>query len=264
MTLGLECIKFMLEQDPDNLPIVQRWMDKWFWRGYRLLGLVSMMMDYMLPKKVMSWRNGWEIYFEQNGGALFNDLARYGIRPPKYAEQATAEKDHLSHQLWSLFYQWSWGTGLHAWLPKKEEMDWLSKQYPDTFDKHYRPRFEYWRSLEERGTPFSNTSLGCLCQICQIPMVYTEVSDPTKISYRESEYNGDKYHFCSDGCKDIFDNEPEKYVQAWLPVQQMLQGTMGEDMYAYMHVGRTEGGNFTGSPDQVNWDKWKGIETVAG
>ncbi len=37
MTLGLEAIKFMLEQDPDNVPIVQHWIDKWFWRGYRVL-----------------------------------------------------------------------------------------------------------------------------------------------------------------------------------------------------------------------------------
>ena len=37
MTLGIECIKFMLEQDPDNLPIVQRWIDKWTWRGTRKL-----------------------------------------------------------------------------------------------------------------------------------------------------------------------------------------------------------------------------------
>ena len=37
MTLGLEIIKFILEQDPDNLPIVQAWLDKWFWRGYRVL-----------------------------------------------------------------------------------------------------------------------------------------------------------------------------------------------------------------------------------
>jgi phenol hydroxylase P3 protein len=27
----------MLEQDPDNLPIVQQWIDKWTWRGYRVL-----------------------------------------------------------------------------------------------------------------------------------------------------------------------------------------------------------------------------------
>ena len=83
MTLGLEIIKFILEQDPDNLPIVQAWLDKWFWRGYRVLTLVAMMMDYMLPKRVMSWKEAWEVYAEQNGAALFNDLARYGIRVPK-------------------------------------------------------------------------------------------------------------------------------------------------------------------------------------
>jgi hypothetical protein len=82
MTLGLEIIKFMLEQDEGNVPIVQKWIDKWFWRGYRLLTMVAMMMDYMLPKKIMSWKEAWEIYFEQGGGALFTDLARYGIRRP--------------------------------------------------------------------------------------------------------------------------------------------------------------------------------------
>ena len=75
MTLGLEVIKFILEQHPDNLPIVQRWIDKWFWRGYRLLTLVAMMMDYMLPKRVMSWREAWEMYFEHRLGVkMANDL----------------------------------------------------------------------------------------------------------------------------------------------------------------------------------------------
>ena len=50
MTLGLEVIKFMLEQDEGNVPIVQDWIDKWFWRGYRLTSLVAGMMDYFLPK----------------------------------------------------------------------------------------------------------------------------------------------------------------------------------------------------------------------
>lgn len=52
MTLGLEIIKFLLEQHEDNLPIVQMWIDKWFWRGTRLLSIVAMMMDYMPPNKV--------------------------------------------------------------------------------------------------------------------------------------------------------------------------------------------------------------------
>jgi hypothetical protein len=33
MTLGLEIVKFLLEQHEDNVPIVQEWIDKWFWRG---------------------------------------------------------------------------------------------------------------------------------------------------------------------------------------------------------------------------------------
>jgi indole-3-glycerol phosphate synthase len=28
----------------------------------------------------MSWKEAWETYAEQNGGALFADLARYGVR----------------------------------------------------------------------------------------------------------------------------------------------------------------------------------------
>ena len=96
-SLGVEVVKFILEQDPGNVPIVQKWIDKWFWRGYRLLTLVAMMMDYMLPKRVMSWQEAWEMYFEKNAMALFNDLERYGIRKPKYYEVATKEKDRLSH-----------------------------------------------------------------------------------------------------------------------------------------------------------------------
>lgn len=130
MTLGLEVIKFMLQQHPDNVPIVQRWIDKWFWRGYRLLSLVAMMMDYMLPKRVMSWKEAWEMYFEQNGGALFEDLARYGIRMPKYWEVSVQEKDHLSHQTWATFYNYGHAAAFHTWMPDAEEMAWLAASIP--------------------------------------------------------------------------------------------------------------------------------------
>ncbi len=33
MTLGLEIVKFLLEQHEDNVPIVQEWIDKWFGVG---------------------------------------------------------------------------------------------------------------------------------------------------------------------------------------------------------------------------------------
>jgi phenol hydroxylase P3 protein len=278
MTLGIECIKFMLEQDPANVPIVQGWIDKWFWRGYRLLSIVAMMQDYMLPKRVMSWRESWEMYVEENGEALFRDLARYGIRKPKGWVQACEGKDHISHQTWSVFYNYTGATALHTWIPKEEEMAWLSEKYPETFDKYYRPRWNYWREQAEKGNRFYHKTLPMLCQTCQIPMIFTEEGDATKIAYRESDYKGDKYHCCSDHCKEIFDNEPEKYVQSWLPVHQIYQGNCfkpdvdptkeGFDPllavldYYNMNVGR-DNFDFEGSEDQKNFADWRG-DSVEG
>ena len=273
MTLGIECIKFMLEQDPANVPIVQKWIDKWFWRGYRLLTIVGMMQDYMLPKRVMSWKEAWEMYAEENGGALFRDLARYGIREPKGWKEACAGKDHITHQAWSGFYNYAAAAPFHTWIPKEDELNWLSEKYPDTFDKYYRPRFEHFHEQQQQGKRFYNKTLPMLCTTCQIPMFFTEPGDPTKICYRESDYHGDKYHFCSDGCKEIFDNEPEKYSQAWLPVHQIYQGNCfpeGTDPtvegfdplaavmdYYDLKVGR-DNFDFEGSEDQKNFAAWRG------
>ncbi|AOI62181.1 phenol 2-monooxygenase [Burkholderia territorii] len=276
MTLGIECIKFMLEQDPDNVPIVQRWIDKWFWRGYRLLTLVAMMMDYMQPKRVMSWRESWEMYAEQNGGALFKDLARYGIREPKGWQDACEGKDHISHQAWSTFYGFNAASAFHTWVPTEEEMAWLSAKYPDSFDRYYRPRFDYWGEQANAGNRFYMKTLPMLCQTCQIPMLFTEPGNPTKIGARESNYLGNKFHFCSDHCKEIFDHEPQKYVQAWLPVHQIHQGNCfpsdadpgaeGFDPlaavldYYEVQMGR-DNLDFDGSEDQRNFATWRGQAT---
>jgi phenol hydroxylase P3 protein len=261
MTLGIEVIKFLLEQHPDNLPIVQKWVDKWFWRGHRVLGLVAMMMDYMLPKKVMSWKEAWEIYFTEAGGSLFTDLARYGLRVPKYADVATEEAEHISHQNWAIFYQYTHAAGFHTWMPDAEHLDWLSAKYPNTFDKYYRPRWELWAKMEKEGKRFYNNALPQLCQTCQIPMGYTEPGDPTTIAFRSSTHKGQKYHFCSDGCKDIFDNEPDKFVQAWLPVHQIFQGNCGgatvPDVLEWyrLNVG-ADNMDYVGSPDEKLWNEW--------
>ncbi len=265
MTLGLEVIKFLLEQHEDNLPIVQKWINKWLWRGYRVLALVAMMMDYMLPNKVMSWKEAWEVYFEDAAGSLFKDLARYGIVMPDYVETIAKEKEHLSHQAWWIFYNFTHASAFHTWIPSAKELDWLSEKYPSTFDQYYRPRFELAAEMEKAGERFYCSGLPQLCQVCQIPMGFTEMDNPTLISYRDSVYKDDRYHFCSDGCKTIFDDEPEKYVHSWLPVQQIFQGNCGgadvetvlKDYYR-INMG-ADNMEYAGSPDDLRWKAWKGV-----
>ena len=269
MTLGLEVLKFILEQDEANVPIIQRYLDKWFWRGYRLLSIVAAMMDYMLPKRVMAWNEAWEMYFEEAAGTLFKDLERYGLRMPKYHEVATAEKDHLTHQVYTTFYQYTHAAAFHTWVPNDDELSWLSSKYPSTFDKYYRPRFELLKQMESEGKRFYNNGLPQLCTVCQIPMLFTEISDPTKISMRTSQHNGDTFHTCSDGCKDIFDYEPRKYIQSWLPVHQILQGNCGgADVPAVLawynlNVG-TDNMEYSTSPEAKLWTEWTNGRSRAG
>lgn len=266
MTLGLECIKFMLEQDPDNLPIVQRWVDKWFWRGTRILSLVGAMMDYMLPKRVMSWKEAWQIYAVENGGALFNDLARYGIKVPEGFADACESVDHVPHQLMLGLYHWSFGTAFHGWIPSDEDQDWLSQKYPDTFDKYYRPRWDHHKKLEAEGNQLKNYGLAKLCQVCQMPILFTEPGDPTMLCHREMDYKGEKYHFCSDHCQKIFEYEAEKYIQAWLPMPALFRAPTNGDLGVWMDwVGIVDGednGNYYGSEDQQKFDKWQGLTTA--
>ncbi|MGD9527421.1 YHS domain-containing protein [Pseudonocardia sp.] len=269
MTLGLEVLKFILEQDEGNVPIIQDWVDKWFWRGYRLLGLVAAMMDYMLPKKIMSWKEAFELYFEQQMlEGLFPDLEYYGIRPPRHVAQAIAEKDILSHQLYWTLYQFSHAAAFNTTVPEPAELDWMSSVYPDTFDRHYRPLWERARRLQEDGKRFFFQGLPMLCQVCQIPMTFTEPGDPTTINVRTSTFRDERFNFCSDGCKWIFDREPEKYVQSWLPVHQIYQGNCGgasiPDVLAWYGFQPGDGGEYLTSPDKVNWDKWHAPAVVAG
>lgn len=118
--------------------------------------------------------------------------------------------------------------------------------------------------MEAEGKRFYSSGLPQLCQVCQVPMGFTEMqSDPGQISYRNAMFEGERYHMCSDGCHDIFVNEPEKFAQAWLPVHQILQGNCGgADLekvlseYYRMNVG-ADNLDMKGSPDERRWNEWK-------
>jgi hypothetical protein len=175
MTLGLEVIKFMLEQDPDNLPIVQRWIDKWFWRGYRVLTLVAMMMDYMLPKRVMSWKEAWEIYAEENGGALFRPGAlRHHACPRAGSRSPAKDKDHLSHQAWAPSTTTRAAAVPHLDAQTTRKWTGCRAKYPTASTSTTGRAYEHWREQAAKGNRFYNKTLPMLCQTCQIPMLFTE------------------------------------------------------------------------------------------
>ena len=179
----------------------------------------------MLPKRVMSWKEAWEDLFRAERRRAVQDLARYGITMPiaPVRPDRHRRKDHLSHQAWSTFYNYGAATNFHTWMPDEDEMAWLSAKYPNSFDKHYRPRYGSGASRPPRAT--ASTTRRCRCCARPARSRWCSPSRATRPrSATGSRYKATKYHFCSTTAEDLRD-EPEKYVQAWLPVHQIYQGS---------------------------------------
>jgi phenol hydroxylase P3 protein len=201
------------------------------------------------------------LYFEQQMlGGLFPDLAYYGIKPPRHVDHAIAEKEILSHQVYWTLYQFSFAAAFNTSIPDDDHLQWLSEQYPDTFEAYYKPLWDKARRMVDGGGRHFGRTLPQLCQVCQIPMLFTEPGDPTTICERHSEFRGERFDFCSDGCKWIFDREPEKYVQAWLPVHQIYQGLCGgptvPDVLAWYGLQPGDNGEYRGSIEEQDWHDW--------
>jgi len=262
---GIAAVKFLLQQDSSNIHTVQRWVDKWFWRSFRLMPMVAMLQDYMVPKRVGSWRESWDTYVEAPVEALFAELAPYGLKKPNGWQAACASKDHLSHQAWNAFYGYGHALAFHTWVPGNDELEWLDRKYPNSFDRWYRPRLAHYAQREAAGQRFHNHSLPMQCQVCQQPMMFTEPGDGRWIAYRETQHHDESFHFCSDQCETIFTNEPDKYVQAKLPSHVILQArsNLTDDAMQTsiaelgVVIGR-DNGEFHGSEDDTNFTEWGG------
>jgi len=254
MTLGMMAIKHLLMEDDDNIPIVQKWVDKWFWRAHRAFAPIPYFLDYVAPNKLMSWKEAYEMYIEnQVLNGLFKDLESYGLRKPKFWEHGVAEKEIYSHQVAILLSKAHPFTFFHPVVPTAKDKAWLREKYPSTFEKYYE---KYW---DQNPLP-TLYGLPQLCQVCQLPMVFTEPGDPTTVAFRTSEYNGETYWTCSDGCKHIFDQEPHKYVQAWLPVHSYLNGECGplDKLAEYWGTDPEDTGLYPTSADARNFAAWTG------
>ena len=77
MALGMSALKMLLEEDDRNVPIIQGWLDKWYWRAYRMFSVVATLVDYYPRIRPISWKKAFETYVEEqvfNG--LFKDLSK--------------------------------------------------------------------------------------------------------------------------------------------------------------------------------------------
>lgn len=243
---GLTLVEFLLKQDPANLPIVQAWIDKWFWRSVRLSSLVAVMQDYMLPFHSHSWQEVWAMYVEQPLQKVFETWKPLGLTLPSNWPQACEQQAHVSHQTWLRLCRYSAGLPLHVWAPNAVALDWLSKKYPSTFDAMFRPHMMGLAHQIAQGQRPQEKAAPVLCGTCQLPVPGMEGS--TALSQAK---NLQGRCFCSLPCQHIFNLEPEKHsAQAAHSLQRHA--------WSMPATQSSDSGLFDGSQDQHNFEEWNG------
>lgn len=242
---GISLIEYLVKQDPANLSLVQAWIDKWFWRSVRLSSLVAIMQDYMLPTRTQSWLKSWTIFVEQPLQQIFKAWAPLGLQLPASWGQACEQQTHVSHQTWLRLCRYSASLPLHVWAPHADELDWLSHQYPGTFDVLYRPHLQGLAQQIASGHLSPVETAPVLCGTCQLP-----VSGINRTQAQAQAKSHQGRYFCSVHCQHIFNLEPEKHqlqahwnTQSWSPIPHLLD---------------TDVGLFTGSADEKNFKEWNG------
>ena len=218
----------------------------------------------------MSWKEAFELYFEEqmlNG--LFKDLAYYGIKPPRHVQWAIDEKEILSHQVYWILYQFSARGRLHDDDPERGRPGLARGGRTRRPGRSTRPRVGQgpagaWTPAAATSTPACRS-----CASLPDPDGLHRARRPDDDCQRQSVYEGERYDFCSDGCQWIFDREPEKYCQSWLPVHQIYQGNCGGPT-----AFRTSRPGTASSPataastsarrDHQNWLAWHGQAVEGG
>ena len=131
--------------------------------------------------------------------------------------------------------------------------------------------YEYLDAQEKAGNRFNNKTQPMNCQVCANTIKYNEPGNPMETCFRETVYQGETFHFCSDHCQEIFAEEPEKYIQTYISSHQALQGNCapeGVDTHApdfnpgdhiadYWRLDPRATGDFNGSEDQKNFAAWR-------
>ncbi|MBT9282562.1 MAG: aromatic/alkene/methane monooxygenase hydroxylase/oxygenase subunit alpha [Hydrogenibacillus schlegelii] len=218
----------------------QRLVETMWWRAWHIFALLTgLSMDYYTPleHRSMSFKEFMEEWVLRQFLDMFRDL---GMDPPWYWDIMRDEMNWYHHALH--LGVWFWRPTVW-WNPdggvSEAEREWLEEKYPgwnDTFGRYWDVITENIRNGQaEKTLP---QTLPLVCNMCHIPIV--TLSDPKQKHNAPyvSEYNGRRYHFCSEPCKWIFDVEPEKYAGFLSIVDRFLAGHIQpptlENVLAYM------------------------------
>ncbi|MGH9000361.1 MAG: YHS domain-containing protein, partial [Acidimicrobiia bacterium] len=234
MAIGQSTVRTLL-RDERNLPLVQYWLDKWFWLHHRVdAPAVGTLVDYFAKRKHIPFKKMYKRYVVDNYlTGLVEDLAEFGVKKPWFLDTVERELDDYTHSLYRAMFQYKHVLFNKVFVPNDHDLEFFCEGYPTFEANHGR----FWSQVRD-GDPKDLPQLPMICQMCQLPCVFPTPEQPSVCS---REYEGQMFWFCSEPCRWIFDNEPVRYSKA-VTLDRILNGKDIPEIREYMGVDRNIGG----------------------
>jgi toluene monooxygenase system protein A len=220
--IGPAVVKILARHDPDY---VQYLVDKWFWRSWLFFAVVTgFSMDYLTPVKdrVQSFKEFMQEWILEQ---FERKLAELGVKKPWYWDQFLSALDFYHHMVYAAAYTYRASVWFNFALPGPEERKWLDEKYPQSWpllDPIWEQVTDRWRlsgpDIEwycHGATPVT------FCDLCQLTLCG---GTPLNNTARTLVHEDRKYVVCSEPCRWIFENEPERYASHRDVVKRILAG----------------------------------------
>ncbi|MDL5159794.1 toluene monooxygenase [Actinomycetospora termitidis] len=202
---GVATLQILAEHDPTRAQWV---IDKAFWGSARAFSaLTGPAMDYYTPleHRKQSYREFMEEWIVDQFVRTIED---YGLKKPWFWDEFMRGLDTWHHSLHMGL--WFWRPTIW-WRPKagvsKDERDWLREKYPN-WEQTYGDKWDVIIDNVNANNVEATlpATLPYLCSLCHLPCCNpTQSRDGSwRVRNKPLSYDGKTYHFCSNGCRQIW------------------------------------------------------------
>lgn len=203
----------------------QKMVDISIWRAWKLFSILTgPVMDYYTPlehrkQSFKEFMQEWIVtQFERS-------LLDLGLDKPWFWDDLLLEIDQQHHGMhmgvwfWRPTVWWNPAAGVSV-----EERAWLEEKYPgwnDTWGHCWDVITD--NALDGKMEQTLPVTLPVVCNMCQLPINFTP-GPAWKMRDFPLTHEGRDYHFCSQGCQWVFEQEPDRYKGHLSLVDRFLAG----------------------------------------
>jgi toluene monooxygenase system protein A len=202
-------------------------IDKWFWRNWHIFSIVTgITMDYLAPRdqRSTSFR---EFMDEWIIDQFLRMLEEAGLSRPWYWDLFLDELESYHHMIYASAYTYRATLWFNFVMPGPADRDWLRQKYPKYWDRLeavWERIAARWKAVgpgAENEMSVHGTAMPAFCDLCQLPL---SAGNPLRNTANPLEFQGRSYIFCSEPCRWIFLQEPERYANHRDVVKRVLEG----------------------------------------